>query len=53
MRFSERIGVTQPVLSLQLESISVELRNSLWNLFLELYDGKDGQWKKIAVYGFY
>ncbi len=49
MRFSDRIGVTQPVLSLHLDSISTELRVSLWNLFVDLYDGRDeGYWKKIA-----
>ena len=51
MRFSDRIGVTQPVLSLHLDSMSTELRVSLWNLFVDLYDGRDeGYWRKIAAH---
>lgn len=51
MRFSDRIGVTQPILSLRLDSMSTELRVSLWNLFVDLYDGRDGgYWRKIAAH---
>jgi len=49
-RFSERIGVVPPVHTLQLNSISNELRNSLWNLFLDLYDSREKKyWKSVAL----
>ncbi len=49
MRFSDRIGVTQPVLCLHLDSMSTELRVSLWNLFVDLYE--DGAyWRKISIH---
>lgn len=51
MRFSDRIGVTQPALGLHLDSMTTELRVSLWNLFVDLYDGRDeAYWSKIAAY---
>ena len=51
MRFSDRIGVTQPALGLDLDSMPTELRVSLWNLFVDLYDGRDeGYWRKIAAH---
>lgn len=50
VRFSERIGAVKPATALQVDAISKELRNSLWNLFLELYE--DGQnrryWCRVA-----
>jgi hypothetical protein len=51
MRFSDRIGVTQPILSLNLDSMSTELRVSVWNLFVDLYSRTNGSyWKKIATF---
>lgn len=51
MRFSDRIGVTQPPLGLHLDSMTTELRVSLWNLFIDLYDGRDeGYWRKITAH---
>src|SRR5919109_4167844 len=51
MRFSDRIGVTRPVLSVHLDSMPTQLRVSLWNLFLDLYNGKDGgYWGKITAH---
>jgi hypothetical protein len=51
-RFSERVGAVTPGKALQIDSISDELQNSLWNLFLELYD--DGQerryWRRVAAH---
>jgi hypothetical protein len=36
MRFSERIGLVKPKITLEKSGISQELRNSLWTLILEL-----------------
>lgn len=48
-RFSERIGAINSSKALQVDSISDELRNSLWNLFLELYDDTDNHyWRRVA-----
>lgn len=50
-RFSERIGAVNPSKALQVDSMSDELRNSLWNLFLELYDDKDERyWRRVATH---
>jgi len=38
-RFSERIGIINHSAKIQLEGMSEELRNSLWNLLLRFYDG--------------
>lgn len=35
LRFSDRVGVTQPPTILQLDTMSEPLRNSLWNVLLE------------------
>lgn len=37
MRFSDRIGATKVTLELYVDSIPDSLRNSIWNLILELY----------------
>jgi len=48
-RFSERIGAVSPRTSIQVESMSSELRNSLWNLFFELYEDHDHDyWIRVA-----
>lgn len=48
-RFSERIGAVKPDRALQVDSMSDALRNSLWNLFFELYeDQHDRYWERIA-----
>ncbi len=50
-RFSERIGVVKRSKALQVDSMSDELRNSLWNLFLQLYDDReDRYWSCVAPY---
>ncbi len=36
MRFSDRVGATEPISILQLDDINYELRNSLWNYLLKL-----------------
>jgi len=35
LRFSDRVGVTQPPTILQLDTMSEPLRNSLWNVLLQ------------------
>nr|WP_298716391.1 hypothetical protein [uncultured Steroidobacter sp.] len=51
MRFSDRIGVTQPPLGLHIDDMPQALRVSLWNLFLDLYEHRDGKyWSKIAAH---
>jgi hypothetical protein len=37
LRFSDRIGVTKPPSSIQINSMNESLRNSIWNLLLELF----------------
>ena len=37
MKFSERIGIREVKATIQLESIDVELRSGLWNVFLMFY----------------
>ena len=37
-KFSDRIGMTQPVTSIQVESMNEELQNSIWNVILEILD---------------
>jgi hypothetical protein len=44
-RFSDRMGITVPAL-LQVDSLSPELRNSLWNVFHTIYDYK--YWEPAA-----
>jgi hypothetical protein len=44
-KFSERMGITQKPM-LQVDSMSPELRNSLWNVFHDLYDWQ--YWQKAA-----
>lgn len=49
--FSERIGAVKPSKILQVDSLSDELRNSLWNLFLALYeDENDRYWRRVATH---
>ena len=36
MLFSERMGITQPKL-LQIDSMDADLRNSLWNIFVDMF----------------
>jgi len=48
-RFSERIGVVKPDRVLQVDSMGDALRNSLWNLFLDLYDDPNERyWRPVA-----
>ena len=50
-RFSERIGASKPVESLQVDSMSDALRNSLWNLLVDLYERDTmGYWVPVARY---
>ena len=42
MRFSDRIGATNQKMDILLDSMTNELRNSLWNYLLELYDDDYG-----------
>jgi hypothetical protein len=49
-RFSERIGVKSLPTSIQMEGMSEELRNSLWNLIYKLYkhDNYGKWWANVA-----
>lgn len=50
-RFSERIGAVSSLSVIQTDSISKDLRNSLWNLFCSIYeDSTWDYWKKVASY---
>lgn len=47
-RFSDRIGVTRPVTSIQVESMNAKLRNSIWNVLLTILKS-DGDFFYRAV----
>jgi hypothetical protein len=51
-RFSERIGVSKKSKTIQIEGMSDELRNSIWNFFFNLYDRPDNRgedyWVRVA-----
>ena len=48
-RFSERIGVSKTSKAIQMDGMSDELKNSIWNLFIDIYNQDDGiYWKKAA-----
>lgn len=50
-RFSERIGAVSSPSTIQVDSISKDLRNSLWNLFYSTYeDSTWDYWKRVASY---
>jgi hypothetical protein len=52
-KFSERIGVESRPTSIQMEDISEELRNSLWNLIYQLYKPVSDitkYWRQVAEY---
>lgn len=47
--FSDRIGATAAPTTIQVDSMSHELRNSLWNLLHNLYqDNRHDYWQKIV-----
>ena len=49
VRFSERVGAVASSKSLQIDSITPELHNSLWNLFYDLYEERDKDyWVSVA-----
>lgn len=48
-RFSERVGAVVPSKSIQVGSMNTELRNSLWNLFYDLYQERDSNyWLRVV-----
>lgn len=48
-RFSERIGINKGPKNIQIDEMSGELRNSIWNLLLNLYDHHDKEyWVRVA-----
>lgn len=50
-RFSDRVGITTTPDTLVIEAITDDLRISLWNLFLQLYDTHSSEyWPGIARY---
>ena len=49
-RFSHRIGVTPQLTSIQVDSMTDELRNSLWNLLHDLYEGRQEYWLGVAAH---
>ena len=38
MRFSDRVGATKPPTTIQVGSVNDELRNSIWNFYLSVFD---------------
>jgi len=48
-RFSERIGVSKKSKTIQINRMSDELRNSIWNLLLDLYDRPEDRRKNCWV----
>lgn len=50
-RFSERIGAVSSPSTIQTDSMSEDLRNSLWNLFYSLYqDSTYDYWQSMAPF---
>jgi hypothetical protein len=53
-RFSERIGVSKKSKAIQIDGMSDELKNSIWNLLFNLYDRDDERgenyWVRVANY---
>lgn len=48
-RFSERVGAVAPPKTIQVGSLSADLRTSLWNLFYDLYQEHDSDyWLRVA-----
>lgn len=47
-RFSQRIGAVPQSTSLQVDSMTAELRNSLWNLLHDLYEDEEKYWLRVA-----
>lgn len=47
-KFSERIGAVETVSILQLNGMSDDLRNSIWNFLHSIYDEGDGGWREPA-----
>lgn len=47
-RFSQRIGAVPAPSAIQLESMSDELRNSIWNFLVSLFDDGDSGWWAVA-----
>ena len=43
--FSDRIGATKPATQVQVDGMSPELRNSLWNWFIEVVP--EGYWSGV------
>ena len=55
-RFSGRIGVSRTSKTIQMDGMNDELKNSIWNVFFDLYDQDDGiYWTKVAdhIAGFF
>jgi len=49
MRFSDRLGITAPPVMLYIEEMPQELKVSLWNFIVDMYNPLDGKyWKKIV-----
>jgi hypothetical protein len=44
MTFSDRMGFTAPSQLIQVDSMSEELRNSLWNLLTDVYDSDSSEY---------
>jgi hypothetical protein len=47
-KFSERLGFNETPRLLQTEGMSDELRNSLWNFIVSMFDNKSGEWQSAA-----
>lgn len=47
-KFSERIGVVEPVNTIQTEGMSNELRNSLWNFIHSQFESRHAYWRPFA-----
>jgi hypothetical protein len=50
-KFSERAGITKPKTLIQVASMDVNLRNSLWNMLEEYYWVRGSQGIKISKNG--
>ena len=49
-RFSQRLGITTEPSTIQIDSMSDTLRNSLWNLLYDFFEHNNEYWCKLVKY---
>ncbi len=52
VKFSDRVGITQPPTELQVNSMNAELRNSMWNALVQVLETGDLHWRRVVTHLF-